>query len=179
MALTYSPNPDLGKKCPDFRLHSVDGEIFSLDDFSGAKILVFFFICNHCPYVKAVEDRLIHLGQTYPPKQVAFIAICSNEPSEHPEDAPAELLKRWHEKSYPFPYLVDDTQKVARAFGAVCTPDIFVYDGNRKLSYRGRLEKCGPRAKSRTENGDRQPSPRRSSVSRANPDDGLLDQVEK
>lgn len=132
--------PDLGKKCPPFRLHSVDGGIFCLDDFSGAKVFVVFFICNHCPYVKAVEDRLIQLGKEYGPKEVAFAAICSNDPTEYPEDAPAELLKRWHEKSYPFPYLVDDTQKAAKNFGAVCTPDIYVYDQKRKLSYRGRLD---------------------------------------
>ena len=141
MALLYSPQPELGMPCPKFRLHSVDGEIFCLDDFSGAEVLVFFFICNHCPYVKAVEDRLIQLGRDqYAPKEVAFAAICSNDPTEYPEDAPPELLHRWRQKSYPFPYLMDDTQKVAKAFGAVCTPDIFVFDRDRKLRYRGRLD---------------------------------------
>lgn len=140
MALQYSPSPELGKSCPEFKLHSVDGEIFALDDFSGASVFVVFFICNHCPYVKAVEDRLIEIGKAYGAKEVAFAAICSNDPKDYPEDAPTELLKRWKQKSYPFPYLLDDTQKVARKFGAVCTPDIFVFDRDRKLRYRGRLD---------------------------------------
>jgi len=98
------------------------------------------FICNHCPYVKAIEDRLLELPRAYAPAQMQVVAICSNDPADYPEDAPSELKRRWQEKNYPFPYLVDESQSVARAFGAVCTPDIFVYDGARRLAYRGRID---------------------------------------
>lgn len=140
MALTYSSKTELGSPCPSFSLGSVDQKIFSLEDFSQAKVLVVMFICNHCPYVKAVEDRLILLAEEFEEKDACFVAICSNDPSEYPEDEPAQLFHRWREKAYPFPYLIDSSQKVAKSFGAVCTPDFFVYDQDRKLRYRGRLD---------------------------------------
>ncbi|MGE0762209.1 MAG: thioredoxin family protein [Bdellovibrionales bacterium] len=140
MALTYTPDGDLGSSLPDFHLPSVDGKTFSPKDFSDSRVLVVMFMCNHCPYVQAIEDRLLDLAKRQQPKGVAFTAICANDPSEHPEDAPAALLQRWQQKKYPFPYLVDKDQRVAKAFGAVCTPDFFVYDQNRKLAYRGRLD---------------------------------------
>jgi thiol-disulfide isomerase/thioredoxin len=140
MALTYSPTAALGSPCPPFSLVSVDQKMFSLEDFSDANVLVVMFICNHCPYVKAVEERLIALAEEFDESDAAFVAICSNDPTEHPEDEPAQLFHRWKEKSYPFPYLIDPTQKIAKTFGAVCTPDFFVYDRTRKLRYRGRLD---------------------------------------
>lgn len=140
MALTYTPAGELGGACPDFRLPSVEGKTYSLQDFAPARILVVGFICNHCPYVQAIEDRLIRLARGWDGKAAQFVGICSNDPSDYPEDAPAELRKRWREKSYGFPYLIDESQDTARAFGAVCTPDFFVYDQNRRLAYRGRLD---------------------------------------
>lgn len=117
---------------------SVDGQRHRLADFARSPVLLVAFICNHCPYVQAIEERLLNLAHNL--KSVQTVAICSNDPNEYPEDAPAELLGRWLAKSYGFPYLIDDTQSVARAFGAVCTPDFFVYDSTRRLRYRGRLD---------------------------------------
>jgi peroxiredoxin len=127
-------------RCPDFRLPAVDGKTYARDDFRDAPVLVVMFICNHCPYVKAVEDRLIALAREYAPRQVQFVGICSNDSASYPEDAFDKLAERWRAKGYGFPYLHDDSQAVARAFGAVCTPDIFVFDRERRLAYRGRID---------------------------------------
>lgn len=139
MALTYTPPGELNSPCPDFSLPSVDGNTYTLGQFSG-QCLVIMFICNHCPYVQAIEDRLIQLAREMGPCGVQFIGICSNDPDEYPEDSFESLKQRWLEKNYGFPYLFDESQKVAKAFGAVCTPDFFVYDRSHKLAYRGRLD---------------------------------------
>jgi len=140
MALTYTPIADLGKPCPSFELPGVDGRTYSLKDFQLTKPLVVMFICNHCPYVQAIEDRLIQLGQDLKKLEIPVVAICSNDEESYPEDNFENLQKRWKEKCYPFPYLQDKSQEVAKIFGAVCTPDFFVYDKTRKLAYRGRLD---------------------------------------
>jgi len=140
MALTENRDIPLGTPCPSFRLTSVDGREVSSEDFRDEPVLVVLFICNHCPYVQAVEDRIIALAREYGPKGVAFVGICSNDPTDYPDDKPERLLERWRRKGYGFPYLVDTTQDVARAFGAVCTPDIFVYDAERRLAYHGRID---------------------------------------
>ena len=140
MALTENSDVVLGTPCPDFRLRSVEGTTVSRDDFRDKAALVVMFICNHCPYVQAVEDRIIALASEYGPKGVQLVGICSNDPKGYPEDAPAELLARSRKKGYGFPYLVDESQDVARAFDAVCTPDIYVYDRNRRLAYHGRID---------------------------------------
>jgi peroxiredoxin len=140
MALTENRDLDLGSPCPDFRLPSVDGATVARDDFRDKPALVVMFICNHCPYVQAVEDRYIALAREYGPKGVQFVGICSNDPTNYPEDAPAKLLERSRRKGYGFPYLVDASQDVARAFDAVCTPDIYVYDRERRLAYHGRID---------------------------------------
>jgi hypothetical protein len=98
------------------------------------------FLCNHCPYVQAVEDRILSLHRDYKDHGVQVVAICSNDPTHYPEDAPKNLLKRWREKQYGFPYLIDASQDVAKAYGAVCTPDIYVYDQEKKLAYHGRID---------------------------------------
>jgi len=103
-------------------------------------VLVVMFICNHCPYVQAVEDRILALQREYAPRGVQLVGICSNDPTDYPEDRPESLLRRWREKSYGFPYLVDETQEVARAFGAACTPDVYVFDRARRLAYHGRID---------------------------------------
>ena len=140
MVLTESRNLTLGTPCPDFRLRSVDGKTFARDDFKDAPVLVVMFICNHCPYVQAVEDRIIALQREYGPRGVQLVGICSNDPTDYSDDRPENLLRRWREKGYGFPYLLDETQDVARAFGAVCTPDIYVFDRARRLAYHGRID---------------------------------------
>lgn len=140
MATTFTPFPDIGNACPNFSLPGIDGKRYSLKDFSQGTPMVVMFICNHCPYVQAIEDRLIQLGTDLKKQNVPVIAICSNDEISHPEDSFANLKKRAEEKSFSFIYLHDKDQSVARSFGAVCTPDFFVYDRNHKLSYRGRLD---------------------------------------
>src|SRR5438128_1992895 len=137
MALTFTPFPELGNTCPDFTLPAVDGKTYSLKDFSNGKPLVVMFICNHCPYAQAIETRLIELGSDLKKDDVNVLAICSNDAADHPEDSFENLQKRAKEMNYPFVYLHDESQAVAHAFGAVCTPDYFVYDGSLKLVYRG------------------------------------------
>lgn len=141
MALTFTPQAELGSEAPDFQLPSVvDGKTYSLKDFRNQKPFLVMFICNHCPYVKAIEDRLISLGQELKSQDIHVIAICSNDASENPEDSFENLKKRAIEKNYPFVYLQDPEQKAAQAFGAVCTPDFFLYDSLGRLAYRGRLD---------------------------------------
>jgi peroxiredoxin len=129
-----------GTRCPDFRLPAVDGRTYGRDDFVEAPVLVIMFICNHCPYVKAVEDRLIELQRQYGPRGVQLVGVCSNDAVTYPDDGFDQLAERWRQKSYGFPYLHDESQEVARAFGAVCTPDIYVFDRDRSLAYRGRID---------------------------------------
>jgi len=135
-----SPPARLGATCPDFHLPAVDGNSYRLADFERAPVLVVMFICNHCPYAQAVEDRLIRLARDFGARGAAFVGICSNDEVTYPDDAFDKLAERWRRKQYGFPYLHDEAQDVARAFGAVCTPDIFVYDRERRLAYRGRID---------------------------------------
>lgn len=135
-----TPAPELGAPCPDFRLPAVDGRTYARDDFADKPVLAVMFICNHCPYVKAVEGRLIALARELGPRGVQFVGVCSNDAVTYPDDAFDKLAARWRERGYGFPYLHDEAQDVARAFGAVCTPDIFVYDRARRLAYRGRID---------------------------------------
>jgi peroxiredoxin len=140
MALTFTPQAELGIPAPDFKLPAVDGKTYGLRDFQNQKPLVIMFICNHCPYVKAIEDRLITLAQDLKSEGVNVVAICSNDPKDNPDDSFENLKKRAQEKKYPFVYLHDESQAVARQYGAVCTPDFFVYDSKGLLAYRGRLD---------------------------------------
>ena len=140
MALTESEPIALGTRAPDFELPGIDGKTFSLDSFSGANGLVVMFICNHCPYVIAVEDRLVELGRSFIPQGVAFVAIMPNDVERYPDDAPDKMKQRSDEKGYPFPYLYDESQATARAYGAVCTPDIYVFDADLELAYHGRID---------------------------------------
>ena len=140
MALLESEPIPLGTKAPDFALPATDGTTCSLADFSDKKGLVVMFICNHCPYVIAVEDRLLDLGRDFVPRGIGFVAVMSNDAARYPADGPAKMAERVAEKAYPFPYLYDESQDVARAYGAVCTPDIFVFDRNLALAYHGRID---------------------------------------
>jgi peroxiredoxin len=133
----------LGASAPGFRLPATDGKTYTLKDVAGPKGTVIVFICNHCPYVKAVEDRIIALQREFAAggrNDAQLVAICANDAASYPDDAFDKLRERWLAKEYGFPYLHDDSQAVARAFGAVCTPDIFVYDRQRQLAYRGRID---------------------------------------
>jgi peroxiredoxin len=139
MAAT-SPPTNLDTSAPDFRLPATDGKTYSLDDIAGKKGTVIVFMCNHCPYVKAVIDRMIADARALMQEGVGFAAICSNDAKAYPEDSFANMKKFAQAKSFPFPYLHDEDQAVAKAYGAACTPDFFGYDAGRKLKYRGRLD---------------------------------------
>lgn len=141
MPPVYTPEKAaFGTPLPEFNLPAVDGRSYSHRDFLNQKPVVIMFICNHCPYVKAIEDRLITLGQDLKHLGIHVVAICSNDAVSYPEDSFENLRQRALEKKYPFTYLHDEDQSVAKAFGAVCTPDYFVYDRDAKLAYRGRLD---------------------------------------
>ena len=128
----------LGSSAHDFSLPDTNGNNVNLTDFKSDSLVV-IFTCNHCPYAKAVEDRLIILGNDYLDK-AEYVLISSKDVENYPDDTPEKMAERHTEKNYPFPYLFDETQDVAKAYGAVCTPDIFLYDSDRKLRYRGRLD---------------------------------------
>jgi peroxiredoxin len=135
-----TPPPDLGKMCPDFLLPGVDGTTYTNHSFDSSHALLVVFTCNHCPYANAVEDRILALAHHFGPSALGVVAICSNDAQTYPDDSFDNLARRWREKAYPFPYLHDDTQAVAKAFDAVCTPDFFLFDRDRRLVYRGRLD---------------------------------------
>ncbi|USN53398.1 MAG: thioredoxin family protein [Candidatus Nomurabacteria bacterium] len=140
MAPIESTQAKLGSELPDFNLIGTGGGMNAPRDFADYKVLVVAFICNHCPYAKAAIPRLIKLQEEYLEKSVMFVGINANDPKEYPEDDMEHMTKYAQEWGMNFPYLVDDTQEVAKAFGAVCTPDIFVYDRDRKLAYHGRID---------------------------------------
>ena len=135
-----TPASSLGSLCPDFQLPDVFGVKRRRDEVVVGKAALVVFFCNHCPYAKAVEDRLIALAQELAPRGLSTTLIAANDFYAYPDDAPDLLRARAVSKAYPFPYLVDEQQDVARAFDAACTPDFFLYDGARKLAYRGRLD---------------------------------------
>lgn len=130
----------MGAVAADFSLPGVDGRVHTRMDYESAAVLVVMFICNHCPYVQAIESRLIDLVNELKPLGVAFVGINSNDPISYPEDNFEQMKKRAKEHQYPFDYLMDESQEVARAYGAVCTPDFFVFDAEKRLRYRGRLD---------------------------------------
>ena len=140
MALEHSTMVPLGTPAVDFTLPGVDGATHSLKSFSGEKVLVVIFMCNHCPYVKAVLQRLIDLQAETREMGVRLIGINSNDAERYPDDSFASMQKIAKEKGINFPYLFDASQETARAYSAVCTPDIYVYGPERKLLYRGRLD---------------------------------------
>jgi peroxiredoxin len=131
---------ELGSACPPFRLPSVTGGMVDRDDFAGVPVLGVFFSCNHCPYAKAIEGRLIELERDYRDRGFRFVTISVNDAASYPEDSFDNMKKRATERGYAFPYLYNEDQSVARAFGAVCTPDLYVFDRDRKLAYHGRLD---------------------------------------
>lgn len=140
MALLYTPEIELGRPMPAFQLPTVFGEEFSSSEMANAPVKLVVFICAHCPYVQAIEKRLVELGEKFKSIGGSMVAVCSNDAQDYPEDAPDRLAERAKQFGYSFKYLVDETQAVAREFGAVCTPDFFVYDNKGTLAYRGRLD---------------------------------------
>jgi peroxiredoxin len=129
----------LGTAAPDFSLPGTDGNAYSLASFAEADVLVVVFTCNHCPYAIASEDRLIELQLRYSAR-VRFVLVNSNDSALYPEDSFDEMVSRAKNKAFPFPYLHDASQEVARAYDAACTPDVFVFDAARALRYNGRID---------------------------------------
>ncbi len=144
MVQTASTMLPLGTAAPDFTLPDATGTQVSLSDFDGAKALLVMFICNHCPFVKHVREQLAALGAEYQEKGVGVVAIMSNDVTLHPDDSPEKMEDEVRQVGYTFPYLYDETQEVAKAYRAACTPDFFVFDGERKLAYRGQLDDARP-----------------------------------
>jgi peroxiredoxin len=130
----------IGSKAYPFRLRGVDDKIYSLEDFSDKKVLCVIFMCNHCPYVIAVQDRINQIAKDYSSKSFSLVGINPNDEIGYPEDSFENMKKRAKERGFVFPYLRDETQEVAKQYDAVCTPDIYVYDNNRILKYRGRID---------------------------------------
>ncbi len=144
MALTPSTMAPLGMPAPDFRLPDTDGRIVSLADFATAPAILVAFICNHCPFVKHVRASFARLSTEYQAKGVAVVGISSNDVTTHPDDSPAKMKEEKASAGYTFPYLYDESQDIARAYRAACTPDFFVFDRDRKLAYRGQMDASRP-----------------------------------
>jgi len=136
----------LGTKAPDFELMNVDGSLVRLADFHGARALLVMFICNHCPYVKHVADQLALLAREYQAQGVAVVAINSNDASQYPQDSPEQMVHEAEQRGYSFPYLYDETQEVAQAYRAACTPDFYLFDDQQRLVYRGQLDSSRPQS---------------------------------
>ncbi len=144
MALTPSTMAPLGMAAPDFRLPDTEGKLVSRADFAAAPVLLVAFICNHCPYVKHVREAFAKLAREYQAKGVAVVGINSNDATAYPDDSPSKMKEEKAAVGYTFPYLYDETQEVARAYRAACTPDFFVFDKGRRLAYRGQMDASRP-----------------------------------
>ncbi len=140
MALLKSINILLGTKAVDFCLKGIDGKTHSLADYDDKDVLVIVIMCNHCPYVQAVDSRLVQLQEKFAKQNVQFIGINPNDDIVYPEDNLENMIKRASEKGYNFPYLRDDDQSIARQYQAQCTPDIYVYNKERELCYHGQID---------------------------------------
>jgi peroxiredoxin len=145
MAATPSTMLPLGTPAPDFSLPDLDGRTVSRAEFAGAPALLVMFICNHCPYVQHVEAELGRIGREYGARGAAIVAISSNDVAQYPDDGPADMRRQAERAGFSFPYLYDETQDVARAYQAACTPDFFLFDGAGRLVYRGQLDGSRPK----------------------------------
>lgn len=143
MVALSTPEVDNEFAAVDFSLKGTDGKTYTLSDIKGANGTLIMFICNHCPYVKAVIDKIIRDANELKKAGIGIAAISSNDVSEYPEDSFENMQKLSKEKNLPFPYLIDETQRIAKAYGAVCTPDFFGFNRDLKLQYRGRLDDSG------------------------------------
>lgn len=144
MALTPSTMLPLGTTAPDFSLPDTNGEITSLADFKNAPALLVIFMCNHCPYVVHIRAGLAQLARDYAPKKVAIVGINSNDVENYSDDSPEKMKDEVKRAGYIFPYLFDESQAVAKNYRAACTPDIFLFDKNQKLVYRGQFDDSRP-----------------------------------
>ena len=144
MSLTPSNMIALGTKAPDFTLPTTDGTQVSLADFAGKKALVVIFMCNHCPFVKHIGHKLAQVAQEYLARDLGFIGISATDVDAYPDDSLENMKKTKADIGYPFPYAYDETQEVAKAYSAACTPDIYVFDANQELVYRGQFDDTRP-----------------------------------
>src|SRR5687767_2931785 len=135
---------ELGTPAPAFRLPDTDGRMITRDDYEGDEALLVMFICNHCPFVKHVREELVRLGRDYAPRGVGIVAISSNDAAAYPDDSPERMREEKERYGYPFPYLFDESQEVAAAYHAACTPDFFLFDRDQLLVYRGQLDNSRP-----------------------------------
>jgi peroxiredoxin len=145
MAIESLSSIPLGTPAPDFSLTDVvDGRRVALASLPTAQALLVMFICRHCPYVVRVREEILRIARQYQPHGVSFVAICSNDATSYPDDSPGKLREMAVDQKFPFPLLYDETQEVARAYDAQCTPDFFLYDSRRRLAYHGRLDESTP-----------------------------------
>jgi len=144
MTVTASKMVSLGMSAPSFSLPDTEGNIVSLSDFEQAPALLVVFMCNHCPFVKHILKDFVKLAKEYQDKGVAVVAISSNDVDDFPEDNPEMMAQKAKEAGFTFPYLYDETQEVAKAYQATCTPDFFLYDKERRLVYRGQMDDSRP-----------------------------------
>ena len=139
MSLTKTPICDFGKKADNFELKSTDNKVISLNDVKGENGTLIMFICNHCPYVKAVIDNIVEDCKNLESHGIKSVAVCSNDVKNYPEDSFENMIKFSKNHNFNFPYLFDETQEIAKRYDAVCTPDFFGYNRDLKLNYRGRI----------------------------------------
>jgi len=144
MVRTPSTMLPLGTQAPDFELPNVDGRMVGLAEAAGPRGTVVMFICNHCPFVKHVADHLAMVARDYASRGIGFVAISSNDVAAHPADSPEQMVREAEDRGYLFPYLYDETQEVAKAYHAACTPDFYLFDAESKLAYRGQLDSSRP-----------------------------------
>lgn len=145
MALTPSTMTALGTRAPDFSLSdTISGRTVSLASFAGKKALLVMFICRHCPYVQHVKEELARIGKDYLAKDIGILAVSSNDVKNYPDDAPEKLKAMAQELGFTFPFCYDETQEAAKAYGAACTPDFFLFDQKHRLVYRGQLDDSRP-----------------------------------
>ena len=144
MARTLSTMLPLGTSAPSFSLPDTNGQTISLDDFKDASALLVIFTCNHCPFVKHIIDPLVELVKAYQAKGVAVVAISANDVDNYPDDSPKLMKTEAAQRGFTFPYLYDETQSVAKAYQASCTPDFFLFDKDQKLAYRGQMDSSRP-----------------------------------
>jgi len=144
MVATPSTMLPLGTKAPPFSLPNTEGRTVSLDDFDGIPCLLVMFICNHCPFVKHIREQLAQFGLEYQAKGLGIVAINSNDVANHPDDSPAKMREEVASAGYTFPYLFDESQAVAKAYRAACTPDFFMFDRDLRLVYRGQFDDSRP-----------------------------------
>lgn len=144
MVRTTSQMPELGEPAPDFTLPDGEGRRYSLSDFDDQPALLVIFMCNHCPFVIHLREAIAAFAKEYQEKGLAVVGISSNDVETHPDDSPERMVEEARKVGYTFPYLYDESQEVAKAYRAACTPDFFLYDGDRKLVYRGRFDASTP-----------------------------------